>query len=97
MFQKIPIYTINLQEINMRIRIVRKRKNIVTENKKVDLGRIDKDPSVELYDRWRTFLNSLSKEDKRQVRRWACPDRCSPRDIDRLVKATKGTLEKALK
>ena len=81
----------------MRIRIVRKRKNNLTENKKVDLGRIDEDPSVQLYERWREFLNSLSKDDKRQIRQWACPDVCSPRHIDRWVKATKGTLEKALK
>ena len=81
----------------MKVRIVRKKKNIVTESYKVDLGRIDEDPSVQLYERWREFLNSLSKEDKRQIRQWACPQSCSAREIDQWVKATKGTLEKALK
>ena len=81
----------------MRIRIVKKRKNNLTENKKIDLGRIDGDPSVQLYEKWRKFLNSLSNEDKRQIRIWACPQTCSAREIDQWVKATKGTLEKALK
>ena len=69
----------------------------MSNNKKVDLGRIDEDPTVALFERWRKFLNSLTNEEKRQIRVWACPQTCTPKEIDRLVKATKGNLEKAVK
>ena len=67
------------------------------ERYEIDLGRIDEDKSVRLFKRWKEFVNSLSNEEKQQIRVWACPTTCSPNEIDRLVKATKGMLEKATK
>lgn len=55
------------------------------------------DKTVRLFKRWRKFLHSLDSKQRQQIRIWACPATCTPREIDRLVKATKGSLEKALK
>ena len=88
----------------MKIKIVRRKQlelekevNILSEMVKVDLGSLSEDKWVVLYKKWRSFLTSLTDEQKRQIKVWACPTVCTPVEIDRLVKATKGSLEKASK
>ena len=88
----------------MKIKIVRRKQlelekevNILSEMVKVDLGSLSEDKWVVLYKKWRSFLTSLSDEQKRQIKVWACPTVCTPVEIDRIVKATKGSLEKASK
>ena len=88
----------------MKIKIVRRKQlelekevDILSEMVKVDLGSLSEDKWVVLYKKWRSFLTSLSDEQKRQIKVWACPTVCTPVEIDRIVKATKGSLEKASK
>ena len=68
---------------------------IVEARYKVDLGNISEDKVVALLKRWREFLHTLSNEDKRYVRQWACGDcdSCSPENINRISKAIKGSLD----
>jgi hypothetical protein len=73
------------------------KEKLCEERYQIDLGRIDEDKSVRLFKRWKEFVNSLSNDERQQIRVWACPVSCSPKQIDRWVKATKGTLEKATK
>ena len=88
----------------MKIRIKRRRQpgldkeeTLLSEMVKVDLGSLSEDKWVVLYKKWRSFLTSLTDEQKRQIKVWACPTVCTPMEIDRIVKATKGSLEKATK
>tara|TARA_B100001093_G_scaffold455972_1_gene466556 strand:+ start:198 stop:464 length:267 start_codon:yes stop_codon:yes gene_type:complete len=62
-----------------------------------DLGRDDPWPAI--YSRWRAFQNSLTEPEKRVVRRWTCgaDEGCSKEEVNDLVKATKGTLDKPSK
>ena len=62
---------------------------------KIDLGNITEDKVVVLLKHWRKFLHTLSNEDKKIVRKWACgtSSGCSPEDINRWAKATKGSLD----
>ena len=74
-----------------------KEETLLSEMVKVDLGSLSEDKWVVLYKKWRSFLTSLTDDQKRQIRVWACPTVCTPVEIDRIVKATKGSLEKASK
>ena len=76
---------------------VEKEETLLAEMVKIDLGSLTEDKWVVLYKKWRSFLTSLTDEQKRQIRVWACPTVCTPVEIDRIVKATKGSLEKASK
>ena len=62
---------------------------------KIDLGNITEDKVVVLLKHWRKFLRTLSNDDKKIVRKWACGDGsgCSPEEINRWAKATKGSLD----
>ena len=62
-----------------------------------DLGRDDPWPAI--YSRWRAFQNSLTDAERRVVKRWTCgQDKgCSKEEVNDLVKATKGTLDKTSK
>jgi hypothetical protein len=91
----------------MRIKIKRKRKSPVeelppplpvepiVERYTVQLGNISEDKVVALLKHWRSFLHTLSNDDKKIVRKWACGDGsgCSPEEINRWAKATKGSLD----
>lgn len=60
-----------------------------------DLSR--RDPWVEIYGRWRAFQASLTDQERKVVRRWTCgaqENRCSNEEVDKIVRATKGTLDK---
>ena len=83
--------------IKVRIKKKKSKKNTLKEERVGMSLDLKKDKKVALYERYRKFINSLTEEEKRQIRIWACPQSCSPREIDMWIKATKGNLEKALK
>lgn len=68
---------------------------IIEARYKIDLGNISEDKVIALLKRWRDFLHTLSNEDKRYVRQWACGDcdGCSPENINKISKAIKGSLD----
>jgi hypothetical protein len=68
---------------------------IIENRYKVDLGNISEDKVVALLKRWREFLHTLSNDDKKHIRQWACGDcdGCSPENINRISKAIKGSLD----
>ena len=83
--------------IKVRIKRKKSKKNTLKEERiRMSLD-LKKDKWVYLYERYREFIKSLTEEEKRQIRVWACPQTCSPKEIDMWIKATKGTLEKAVK
>ena len=55
-----------------------------------------KDPFVTVFANWRKFMMPLSKEERKFVKKLACGDKqgCSNEDINAVVSATKGTLDK---
>ena len=89
----------------MRIRIRKKKKEppvplevepLIESKYKVDLGNISENKVVALLRRWLEFVNSLTNEQKAQVREWACGSHsaCTPEKINRWSKALKGSLDK---
>jgi hypothetical protein len=57
---------------------------------------LNEDPWVALYSTWRQFVSSLTDEEKRVVKKWACGTKepCSKEEINDWVSATKGSLNK---
>ena len=69
----------------------------VDEDEKIELELYLKkeDPYVKLYAGWRDFMGSLSDRERKVIRKWTCGEQsCSNEEINNVVKATKGTLDK---
>ena len=70
----------------------------VDEDEKIEFsGDLKKeDPWVKLYAGWREFMSGLTHQERQVVKRWTCGDdkKCSNKEINDVVKATKGTLNK---
>ncbi len=56
----------------------------------------EEDRYVVLYSKWRKFVSSLSNDEKKVVRNWACGDcnEMTPQTLDMWARAIKGNLKK---